>query len=420
AYLIREKAVLPPYDQTKDQAPAPAQRVNGPGIPNCGLFFNARPWLQEEVALLLTEIPPGSETPRWLAAMRDLSLIQPAFNARTIRQFQNMPPEEAADQFLLTLGTFCVPLDTFVTVLCRSNNSETARMICNESGLILDPQAPPAIPPAPVKPAAPVRQPPHAARPAAPKGPPADYTGEFFNRHPAYQTEIVGILADTPPGGNSPAWIAAAERLSKKYPAITDAVIRKFKRMPTSDQAAEALLSLAGVLRVPLKDFVEALSNSGNAEAAQLICHYAGLPHDMSWIDQPAADCGASAKPAAPLPPLSPAAANPAAPKSDLHKIVDQQQDIFKTIVSKPAAPVAAPAPAADSIKKDKNECPMCLEEPGGTLWTEGNRKWVLLNCNKDSGHACCSVCVQKLLANKEGCPICRGPITNVITIHFG
>jgi hypothetical protein len=103
-----------------------------------------------------------------------------------------------------------------------------------------------------------------------------------------------------------------------------------------------------------------------------------------------------------------------------LHKIVDQQQDIFKTIVSKPAAPVAAPAPAADSIKKDKNECPMCLEEPGGTLWTEGNRKWVLLNCNKDSGHACCSVCVQKLLANKEGCPICRGPITNVITIHFG
>jgi uncharacterized phage-like protein YoqJ len=711
ALLIREKAGLSPYDQTYDLAPARAQRVNVPGIPKCYQFFNARPWLHEEIALLLSEILPGSETPRWLAAMRDLSQVEPNFNARNIWQYQKLPPEKAADQFLSILGTFCVPLDTFVTALRRSNNSEAARLICNEC-LILDPQAPPALP---AKPAAHLPPLSPAARPAAPKGPPADYVGDFFNSHPAYSIEITDMLVDTPPGGESPAWVVAAEQLSKKYPKITNAVIRQYQRK-TPDEAAKTFLSLAGTLRVTLADFVEALSNSGNAEAAHLLCLLAGLPHDRSWIE-PAANCGAKpaaplssaaspaapegppadyvfdffkrhpayhieiadmlaetlsggnspawvavakqlskkypkitnavirqykrkipyaaaetlidlagalrvtlkdfvealsnsgndkaaqqicnysglllrdmsridqeadcgAKPAAPLHPLSPAAGpadpkgppegppadyigeffnrhpkysgkiadmlaeivpggnnspawvaaaeqlskkypkitnaviryyqrkpsaddddvirhyqrkipfetakflslagtlrvtlkdfvealsnsgndkaaqricqyaglppdmswidrpaancgalspaklaaplSPAAklePQSDTRqKIVAQQQAIFETI-AKPAAPVAAPAPAADSIKKDKNECPMCLEEPGGTLWTEGNRKWVLLNCNKDSGHACCSVCVQKLLANKEGCPICRGPITNVITIHFG
>ena len=172
-----------------------------------------------------------------------------------------------------------------------------------------------------------------------------------------------------------------------------------------------------------LTDLVEALSNSGNADAARLICQKAGLPYDMSWIDQPAADCGAPAKPAAPLspaaakaaappPPLSPAAANPAASKSDWQKIVDQQKDIFKT-VAKPAAP----APAADSNKKVK-ECPMCFEEEEGALWTKGNRKWMLLDCG--NGHPYCSVCVQGLLSKQMGCPSCKQPITKGSPIHFG
>ncbi|HEY5235334.1 MAG TPA: hypothetical protein VIJ14_04075, partial [Rhabdochlamydiaceae bacterium] len=124
AHLIREKAGLPPYEQTKDLTPPPAQRINGPGVPHCSLFFNARPWLQEDVVIQLTETLPGSETPGWLAAVRELSKVEPAFNSRTIRHYQNLPPEEAAEGFLLFLGALCFPLDTFVKILCRSNNIE--------------------------------------------------------------------------------------------------------------------------------------------------------------------------------------------------------------------------------------------------------------------------------------------------------
>ncbi|HEY5259855.1 MAG TPA: hypothetical protein VIJ46_04335, partial [Rhabdochlamydiaceae bacterium] len=275
---------------------------------------------------------------------------------------------------------------------------------------------------------APVRQPPPAARPAAPKGPPADHIGEFFNRHPVYHTEIAGMLADTPPGGNSPAWVAAAEQLSKKYPAITNAVIRQFKRKPTSDQAAEALLSFAGALRVTLTDFVEALSNSGNAEAARLICDYAGLPYDGSWIAQPAADCGASAKPAAPLPPLSPAAAKPAAPLPPLspaaakseawEQLVKQQQAIFNTIPAKlAAAPINKPAASAAvaAAGQEKPMCSICLGEPGEFDGDKQIKLEYALSC----GHVYCNICYEKELKELKECACCKKPITNVLRLFF-